>query len=123
MPFPHRRIVLLAAATALVVGALAYLSISAAPHGSLCGLGGPGWPAWRGSGSAQSAGQQVSLDSAQALDLSNSGAGSTSAEGPSLMDLRTAAELAGAAADAQGRIGWRAGIRFAAFGEEQHVKT
>lgn len=114
---------LLAAATALVVGALAFLSISAAPHGSLCGLGGAGWPAWRGSGSAQSAGQQVSLDSAQALDLSNSGAGSTSAEGPSRMDLRTAAELAGAAADARGRIGWRAGIRFAAFGEEQHVKT
>lgn len=114
---PPGLIMVLAATAALAVGALMYVSIAAAPPGSLCMLGGTGWPIRRSSGREQQVVQQA-LASARALDLSSHGPGSSAVGVAALMQPRTVAEVAGVSADAMGRIGWRAGIRFASFGEE-----
>lgn len=113
---PPGPIVLLAAAAALAVAALMYLSIAAAPPGSLCMLGGTGWPIRWSSGREQQVVQQV-LASFGALNLSSHDPGSSAAGAAALMQQRTAAELAGVAEDAMGRVGWRAGVWFASFGE------
>lgn len=106
---------LLAAAAALVVGALMYLSLVAAPTGPLCLLGGPGWAGWSNGLSQQAAVHQVL--SADAAGIRTARLEGSAAETAVRMEPGTAAELAGVAADAMSRVGWRAGIRFASFGE------
>lgn len=97
-----------------------YLALAPAPPGWSCAPGSPGWAVWGGHRRDQAAVQPL-LASTGALGRRASPDGrDTAAPG---MDLRTAAELGGVAADAMGRVGWRPGMLFASLGERGGGRT
>ena len=113
---PLARVALLAAAAALVVGALTYLALAPARPGSLCAPSSAGWAAWGGR-RREHAAVQPAPASAGVLGRRASPAMDSNEAAYTGMDPVTAAELEGVAADAMGRVGWRRGMLFASFGE------